>query len=68
MYKGGRPTSSAWKYFYKVEFEDKQGRSINKIVQAKCKRCGHVQSNKAERMLKHAEKMLSVQSVANAKY
>jgi len=55
MYKGGRPTSSAWQYFYKIENEETRGKSVKKVVQAKCKRCGHIQSNKAERMLKHAE-------------
>ena len=52
MNKGGRPSSTVWQYFYKVERQ--VGEKL--IVQAKCKNCGHVQSNKSERMLNHAKK------------
>ena len=45
--KGGRNKDPVWDYFYRIEKDGK--------VSAKCKSCGHEQSNKAARMKKHQE-------------
>ena len=48
MYKGGRNCDPVWENFNKIELDGK--------ILAKCKRCGHQQSNKVQRMKSHAAK------------
>ena len=45
MYKGGRNLNSVWQYFHRLSIDGK--------IVAKCKQCGHIQSNKAARMKVH---------------
>lgn len=45
MYKGGRNLDSVWQYFHRLSIDGK--------IVAKCKQCGHIQSNKAARMKTH---------------
>lgn len=53
-------------YFYKIEETDVTGgRRRHTTVTAKCKNCGHVQSNKAERMLNHATKCFNSSSTCS---
>lgn len=48
MNKSGRKRDSVWVYFQELTSEGK--------ILAKCKKCGHVQSNKAARMKNHVKK------------
>lgn len=47
MNRGGRPIDSVWQNFYKIE---RNGKTC-----AKCKLCGEVRSNRAERMKNHIQ-------------